>query len=128
MVTAAHDLPDFVDAFLYLCGGSGAHRDAQGILLIAVLLVVGAEGQDDPIVQRRAERGTLFFADADDLARCVVPADLFAERVDSGHEIFHQVLADDTDGGGALKVGFGDVAAGDQIDVVELGHLRSPGA
>src|SRR5262249_58798763 len=39
-----------------------------------------------------------------------------------------EVHANRTNGSGAGEVGVGDVAAFDEIDVVELGHLRSPSA
>src|SRR5260370_18796707 len=127
-MTSAHDLADLIDARLNVGGGAGADSHTQGILLVAVFLVVRAQRQDDPIVQRGAERRAFLFSDADHLARRVVPTNLLADGVDSGHEIFHQVLPDNADGRSVAQVGFRNVPSGYQVDVVELRHLRRPGA
>ena len=81
----------------------------------AVFFVVGGERKDDPIVERGAECGALFFADADDLAGDIAPANFFSDGVDARKEIFDEVVANDADRGGLLEVGFGDVATGDEI-------------
>src|SRR6266700_3058137 len=128
MVAAAHDPTTFIDADLKIGGGAGTNSDAKGILLIAIYLFIGAERQNDPVVQGGAERGAFFFPYADDLAGCVVPANLFANGIEPGHKVFDDIVADDADGSGIAKVGLGNVTPGDEIDVVKLGHLRRPSA
>src|SRR6266850_200673 len=62
VVPPAHNLADFIHAFLNFRSGAGARGDAQGILLIAEVLFISGEGDDDPIVQRVSERGSLLFS------------------------------------------------------------------
>ncbi len=128
MMTPAHDLADFVDRILNFRGRSGAGSDAQGVLLRTIFLEISGERKNDPVVERSAERCALFFADADDGAGDVVPANFLADGIHAGEKIIHQIGADDADGRGGVEVGIGDVAAFDQVHVVEFGHLRGPGA
>src|SRR5207253_4559609 len=118
----------FVNGELNVRSRAGAGGDAQGSLLIAVFLVVSAERQDDPVVERSSQGRTFLFSDADHFAGNVVPANLFADGIQAGHEVFHDIHADHADWGSAIQIRIGDVAAGDEIYVVEFGHLGSPGA
>jgi hypothetical protein len=105
-----------------------AGGDAERVVLRAVFFAVGGERKDDPIVERGAEGGAFLLADADHLAGNIAPADFFSDRVHAGQQVFDEVIADDANRGGLLEVRFGYVAAGDEVDVVELGHLGRPGA
>ena len=55
MMAATHDLADFVDGVLYFVDGSGARGNTKRILLLAKLLEISREWNDDPIVERSAE-------------------------------------------------------------------------
>src|SRR5207249_3155353 len=118
----------FVNGELNVRSRAGAGGDAQGSLLIAVFLVVSAERQDDPVVERSSQGRTFLFSDADHFAGNVVPANLFANGIQAGHEVFHDVHANYADRSGAIQIRIGDVAARDEIDIVQFRHLRSPGA
>src|SRR5262249_33985126 len=85
VVAPTHDLANFVDAFLNMGGGAGARRNPQGIVLRAEFLAIGGKWKNDPVVERRAEGWAFFFADADYLARNVVPANFFSDRIDARH-------------------------------------------
>ena len=128
MASAAHDLADFVDGFLNLGGGGGARGDAQRVRLSAVFLFIGAQRKNNPVVERIPERGALLFAHADHFARRIPPANFLSDGIDAGQQIFDEIVSDDADRRGLLQIGLGDVAASDEVHVVELGHLGSPGA
>ena len=128
MAAPAHDLANFVDAILNLCRRSGAHRDAQGIRLRAEIFPVCGQRKDDPVVQRSAKRRPFLFPNADHRARKIIPANLSANRIDSRHQVVHNVHANHTRGRRALQVGVGNVAAFDEVHIVKLGHFRSPRA
>src|SRR5205814_10476449 len=119
MMATAHDLAHFVDAFLDSRSGTGARRNAQRIALRAVILAIGGERKNDPVVERSAERRAFFFADTDDLARNIVPTNFFSDGIDAGKKIFDDVHSNGADGGGAREIGFSDVAAFDEVHVVK---------
>src|SRR5207244_5037345 len=60
--------------------------------------------------------------------RDVVPANFFAHGIHAGHKVFHDIHANHTNRRSAIQIRIGNVTAGDEIDVVQFGHLGSPGA
>src|SRR5207237_9114214 len=97
VVTPAHDLANLIYTGLNGGGRTRARGDAQRSLLVAILLVVGAQRQDDPVVQRISQRGAFLFSDADRLAGNVVPANLLSQRVDGRQQVFHNLCPNHED-------------------------------
>src|SRR5258708_268009 len=93
MMAPSHDLADFIHGVLNLRCGTGARCDAQRILLRPVVLVIGGEGNDDPVVQGISQGGALLASIANHFARNIVPANLFSDRVDARHQVLYHVLS-----------------------------------
>jgi len=64
----------------------------------------------------------LVFSDANDWHGTLFHSDFLADRVDAGKEIFEEYMPA-CKRGGTGEIGIGDVAALDEVHVVELGHL-----
>jgi hypothetical protein len=70
----------------------------------------------------------LLFSSADYFTGIIVPANLFADRINARKKIFDQIISDHADGRSTAHVRFRHVTPGEQIDIVELRHLGRPGA
>ena len=117
----AHEHPDFVGGgFEPGSGRAGLDVDGEG-LLGAVGLLVGGEGDADEVILRGAEGAALLFDDADDGVGDTVGAELLAEGLDAGEEVFLDVGADDGDVGGVFFVGGSEIAALGDVEVLEAG-------
>ena len=124
----AHEDTDFVGGgFEPGAGRAGLDVDGEG-LLGAVGLLVGGEGDADEVILRGAEGAALLFDDADDGVGDAVGAELLAEGLDAGEEVFLDVGADDGDVGGVFFVGGSEVAALGDVEVLEGGHLPGEAA
>src|SRR5262249_20910210 len=104
-MAAAHDLADFVDAFLNFLRRARAGCNAQGIILRTEVFLVGAPRHNDPVVERSSKRSALFFSDANNLAGKIVPANLFADRVYSRKKVFDNIHTDGANGGSGSEIG-----------------------
>ena len=105
-------------------GTGGARLDVDDERLRgAVALLVGGEGDGDPVILAGAKGASLLFADADDAVGRAVDAQLLAERVHADEEVIDDVGADDGDVRGVLFVAFGEAAALNDVEVLECRHL-----
>ena len=84
----------------------------------AVVFLVGGEGHGDEVILRGAEGAALLFNDADDGVGDAIGAELLADGVGAGEEVFLDVGADESDVRGVLLVGVGEVAAGGDVEVL----------